>query len=414
MTAQWLGGAAACALLCTFANTAMADDAAASTEELVVYGRGEARAVQSINAQEIETAAPGTSPIKMVEKLPGVNFQSADAFGAYEWSTRISIRGFNQNQLGFTLDGVPLGDMTYGNLNGLHISRAVISENLGSVQLAQGAGSLSTASSSNLGGTLEFLSRAPADAFGVDVQGTAGSDNMYRGFVRLDTGLLPSGGKAYLSFADQKTDKWKGSGVQKQLQANVKFVQPLGPATLTAYYDWSQRRENDYQDMSMEMINRLGWNWDNVSNNYALANQIANTALAGYVRNGGAVSGDPAFCVSDPGTGTNAYPAPVRCNDDAYYDAGGLRNDNLWYVNVKSPVGERVKLSGTVYNHMNRGQGSWFAPLNPSPNFGVPGATTANSSISFRTTEYADQSHGRAGGYRARPGIACPARRRLV
>ena len=44
---------------------------------------------------------------------------------------RISIRGFNQNQLGFTLDGVPLGDMTYGNLNGLHVSRAVISENLG-------------------------------------------------------------------------------------------------------------------------------------------------------------------------------------------------------------------------------------------------------------------------------------------
>ena len=106
--------------------------------------------------------AAGTSALKAVDKLPGVTFQSADAFGAYEWSTRISIRGFNQNQLGFTLDGVPLGDMSYGNHNGLHISRAIISENVGRVEVAQGAGALAAASSSNLGGTIEFFSRAPA------------------------------------------------------------------------------------------------------------------------------------------------------------------------------------------------------------------------------------------------------------
>jgi hypothetical protein len=77
-------------------------------------------------------AGPATSPLKAIENLPSVNFQSADPFGAYEWATRVSIRGFNQNQLGFTLDGVPLGDATYGNLNGLHISRAIITDNIGS------------------------------------------------------------------------------------------------------------------------------------------------------------------------------------------------------------------------------------------------------------------------------------------
>jgi iron complex outermembrane receptor protein len=394
MKSGWLSGAAACALLCMLANTAMAEEAAATseaaavatTDEVVVFGRGQSREVQTINAQEIVTVAPGTSPIKIVEKLPGVNFQSADAFGAYEWSTRISIRGFNQNQLGFTLDGVPLGDMTYGNLNGLHISRAVISENLGSVVLAQGAGSLATASSSNLGGTLEFNSRDPSEAFGVNVQGTYGSDDMYRGFIRLDTGVLPFGGKLYVSYANQFTEKWKGYGKQKQQQANVKFVQPVGVATITAYYDWSQRRENDYQDMSKEMINRLGYGWDNISNNWAAANQVANTALAHYLASG--TSGDPSTCVSDPGDGTNVYPGPIKCDDDAYYDAGGLRNDDLWYLNAKAPIGENLKVSATYYGHKNRGQGSWFAPLNPSPNFFTPGATTSNSSISFRTTEY--------------------------
>ena len=99
------------------------------------------------------------SPLKAIEKLPGVNFQSADPFGAYEWSTRITIRGFNQNRLGFTLDGVPLGDMTYGNHNGLHISRAIPTELVGPRRCCRRAPARSaTASASNLGGAVQFFS----------------------------------------------------------------------------------------------------------------------------------------------------------------------------------------------------------------------------------------------------------------
>ena len=131
-------------------------------EEVVVLGRGESRQVQQVSQAQIDQLPPGTSPLKAIEKLPGVNFQSADPFGAYEWSTRITIRGFNQNRLGFTLDGVPLGDMTYGNHNGLHISRAVPSELVDRVVLSQGTGGLDTASTSNLGGTVQFFSDDPA------------------------------------------------------------------------------------------------------------------------------------------------------------------------------------------------------------------------------------------------------------
>jgi iron complex outermembrane receptor protein len=68
--------------------------------------------------------AAGSSPIKLIESLPGVNYTAADPFGAYEWAVNINIRGFQKDQLGYTLDRVPLGDMSYGNYNGLHISRA--------------------------------------------------------------------------------------------------------------------------------------------------------------------------------------------------------------------------------------------------------------------------------------------------
>lgn len=372
-------GAAIGALLATAGQAAAEDaaDAAATTSdaevsELVIYGQGETRQVQTISQTEIARAAPGTSPIKLVEKLPGVNFQSSDPFGAYEWSTRISIRGFNQNQLGFTLDGVPLGDMSYGNFNGLHISRAIASEDIGKVELAQGAGALETASTSNLGGTLKFFSRDPSHEMGGLISVTGGSSSTWRGFARFETGDLPTGGRAYISYAQQDAEKWKGEGKQKQKQFDFKFVQPIGAATLTGFYDVSRRRENDYQDLSKGMISRLGYDWDNITGNWAQAVAVAETYLANP-------AGD---CT------TNAYPAPIKCVDDAYYNASGLRDDDLWGLTLAGPISEAFTASATVYGHTNQGQGTWYTPYVPSPNYGVAGATTANAPISVRTTEY--------------------------
>jgi iron complex outermembrane receptor protein len=87
----------------------------------------------------------------------------------------VSMRGFNQNQLGFTLDDVPLGDMSYRNFNGLHISRAITSENIGKILVSQGVGALATASTSNLGGTIQFYSLDPADKTGGKIEQSFGN-----------------------------------------------------------------------------------------------------------------------------------------------------------------------------------------------------------------------------------------------
>jgi iron complex outermembrane receptor protein len=187
------------------ASAAVAQDSEQATnpvEEVVVLGRGETRQVQSVSSMQIDALPAGTSPLKAIEKMPGVNFQSADAYGAYEWSARISIRGFNQSQLGFTLDGVPLGDMSYANHNGLHISRAIPSEAVGRVELAQGAGAIDIASTSNLGGAVEFFSADPDAEFGVRAEQMFGSDSARRTFAKLDSGELGGGTRAYLAVVD--------------------------------------------------------------------------------------------------------------------------------------------------------------------------------------------------------------------
>ena len=146
-------------------------------DRVVIIGEGETRQTQTLTEADLDLEAAGSSPIKLIESLPGVNYTAADPFGAYEWAVNINIRGFQKDQLGYTLDGVPLGDMSYGNTNGLHISRAIISENIGQTRVSQGAGALGTASTSNLGGTIEFSSREPRDEFGLAGNLTIGDSN---------------------------------------------------------------------------------------------------------------------------------------------------------------------------------------------------------------------------------------------
>ena len=353
-------------------------------KDIVVLGFGQSRQVQSVSATDLARLTPGSSPLKAIEKLPGVNFQAADPFGAYEWAVRISLRGFNQNQLGFTLDGVPLGDMSYGNVNGLHISRAIISENVARTEVAQGAGALGTASTSNLGGTIEFFSASPHDTAAITGSGTYGSDNTYRAFARFDSGDLGGGLKGYLSYGFLTTDKWKGYGSQRQHQANAKIVEDLGTlGSISAFLNFSDRREQDYQDLSYDIIARRGLRDDNIANNYPFALQIAKV----FQNQAAAASKAP---LPWPGYGT-AFPAGFGTVDDAYYDAGGLRTDYLGGVTFDAHLTPELTLKTTTYYHHNRGQGSWITPYSPTP-AGAPNQDgspiAAPSPLGYRTTEY--------------------------
>ncbi|MDQ0837272.1 TonB-dependent receptor [Sphingomonas faeni] len=376
------------------------DPAPETSADIVVLGFGQSRQVQSVSAVDLARLTPGSSPLKAIQKLPGVNFQASDPFGAYEWAVRISLRGFNQNQLGFTLDGVPLGDMSYGNVNGLHISRAIISENVARTEVAQGAGALGTASTSNLGGTIQFFSDKPRDTANVTGGGTYGSDNTYRGFARLDSGDLGGGLKGYLSYGYLTTDKWKGDGVQRQHQANGKIVKDLGAfGSLSAFVNFSDRREQDYQDLSYDIIRRRGLRNDNIAGNYPLALQIGKTyqnqaALGTYTRanNGSSVG----FVAPWAGTGTT-FPTGFGTVDDAYFDAGGVRRDYLGGVTLDANLTPELTMTTTGYYHDNKGQGSWITPYSPTPVGALNqdgSAITAASPLGFRTTEYSIKRGG--------------------
>src|SRR6202012_1221770 len=250
-------------------QTAFAQDTGASaepadtTETVTVVGEGQTRSVSTLVPANLETLPPGASVQKALNTLPGVMAQSIDALGLNEQSLTLQVRGFSTTHLGYTLDGMPLGDGAYNNYNGLTISRALISENLGRADLATGMAGLSIASTRNRGGAVTYTSSAPKQEFAVVGTQTFGSNDGKRSFLRLDTGEH-DGFSAYLSgqYAEQALFVNQGAyktsyGKQINGKAQYKFDRGM----ITAFMDLSRTNQADDPYMSKDMLNRLGWNY---------------------------------------------------------------------------------------------------------------------------------------------------------
>ena len=351
-----------------------ADAEHATTMEAVsVVAPGQTRQVQSITVSDIQAAPPGTSALKVLNELPGVNFQSSDPWGAYEWSTQITLHGFDQSRLGFTLDGIPLGNMGYAVTDGLQVTRAISSDNLARVDLAQGAGALGTASNTNLGGTVQFYSADPDSKAGVRLNQSIGSDDTHRTYVRLDTGDY-HGFSMYLSYDHANTDKWKGYGSQLSNQLNLKAVYQWGEGNrISLFADSSKRKEYDYQDLSLTSQRVLGWNYDYWQPDWNQAIQVANA-----INNKGPYP-----------SSLNGLPAGYDKGDVNYYAGGGIRRDNLAGLNGSFNLAEGLTLNLGAYYHGDRGEGQWVTPYQSSPASGLP--------VSMRTTDYGLERYGLTG-----------------
>ncbi len=362
-----------------------------TTDQVTVTAEGETRDVQTIDQKLLLEATPGTSPISILGHLPSVSITTADPYGAYEWAVRISVRGFNQNQLGFTLDDIPLGDMSYGNLNGLHISRALIDENLGRASLSQGTGALDTASTSNLGGAVQFFSTDPSEKRGFQATQSFGSFSGSRTFARYDTGLLKSNTKMFVDGVYQTSDKWRGGGPIKQsyFQFNTKLEQIIGSkGVFTAYADFSNRQEVDYQDENKLWVNAFGYHTDNFGD-WGTALQAANAYNAqSNLESGGSAPVFAGISTIFPGNIPSIQKGYGDLSNDpedvGYYAAGGLRKDFLGYLKYSTALTSHLTWKSSVYGHHNAGTGLWWTPYTAT--YSVNG--TAVSPISERTSEY--------------------------
>ncbi len=344
-------------------------------QEIVVTAQRTTRSSVLISGAEAQTLLPGISPLKAIETLPGVIYETADPWGNNEQNESLVIHGFTTQQLGYTMDGVPLGDQQYGNYNGLSVSRALISENVAQVELQSGAGSLGVASTSNLGGAIQTTSSAPLKAFAIDARETVGSYDTTRTFFKVDTGNFGDGNSAYVSYLHQDARAWDFDGHQRGDQVNFKLVHEDSIGKFTVYGDW---------------VNKVEPNEDAVS----FGNQqTATSTYFPYTR---------PFIYPDYAAGlaylsASGAPPAVFGNNFSNYFSAAQREDGLAYLEYDWHPGDALSWANQVYYHDDSSRGIVAGPVNQA---GLPGLfaiyfpgqnlvqTFGGTGYEVRTTEY--------------------------
>jgi iron complex outermembrane receptor protein len=351
-------------------QAAPAEDASAPAnagDDAILVTAKQTRSATAIPASEIQKILPGVSPLKAIQTLPGVLYITADPWGNNEQNAQIFIHGFAGNQLGYTMDGIPLGDQSYGNYNGLSPQRAVISENVGRVVVAAGAGDLATPSNSNLGGTVETFSSDPAPMFGVIANQTVGSYNTSRTFLRLDTGKVGENGNdaAYFALTRQKAKAWDFNGWQGGWQANAKYVHDDSVGKLTLYTDYNDMKQPN-EDATVFFKPSAGGTATPVQLYTPYTKPFSYPDLTGY-RTG---------YLNPMGNS----PAAVGSNYRNYY-SDAQRTDWLTYARYDAKIADNVTLTNTAYYHHNDGVGVVAGPLGQSITTAQPYLDPAYASL---------------------------------
>ncbi|MGX8884268.1 TonB-dependent receptor family protein [Methylovorus sp. SPW-M1] len=152
--------------------------------------------------------------------VPGVHFSGGDATGISEGN--ISIRGFSQDQIGITRNGIPLNDPLYLTPHNDFFGDP---ENYESISVIYGGASINAPTLTASGGSVEIQTVKPTKEAGLLVKQGFGSNNTRRTFVRANLGEK-NGLSAWVSASRTTGDLWtKGSGAveSNRYEGNLQY-----------------------------------------------------------------------------------------------------------------------------------------------------------------------------------------------
>lgn len=180
---------------------------------------------RTISRQGIgQFATPGqTNPLMAINMLPSVNVQFAEPYGLGAQFT-VNIRGKSAFQLAQTIEDLPVN----GAVGGFQLFDL---ENIKDVTLYSGAIPVDHGfAPSNATGQLNLSILRPQDRFGLTYRQSNGSFSFNRTYGRIDSGMLPSRTKFFLSYSYSDSHKWKGEGDAPAGRSNGEFgiVQEFG------------------------------------------------------------------------------------------------------------------------------------------------------------------------------------------
>lgn len=261
-------------VLAVFAALAAPAFAAGSSTELgtvTITGEGDklgagyiqpedsTKARSSVTRAALEKQSGTANVFQSLNMLAGVNASSYDSTGVFGGA--LTIRGFNSDQLGITVNGVPVNDS--GSF-GVYPQEYVENENLCQAFVTQGSTDTDAPHVGATGGNIGFVTCDPENQKRGRVAQTFGSNHLTRTFVRGDTGRFADDkAKAFVSFSHTEVDKWKGPGNAKRDHIDSGLRYDFSPGSyVNASVLYNRAVNNNFLTPTLAQLQQNGYNAD--------------------------------------------------------------------------------------------------------------------------------------------------------
>ncbi len=238
-------GVACAALLAPATAMAQSTGSIEFDDEIVVTGQA-STAVGGVDVPDTSKAkvvltqdiirrqTPGQTANEIINLVPGVSFQNNDPWGSS--GGYFTIRGFNDERISQTVDGVQLND---SGGYALYTNQNIDPELIEQVNVNLGTTDVDSPTANAVGSTVNIRTLTPSDDFGIMTSFTYGNivadgSNWERPYSRLfgmvNTGDLTGfGTKAWFSASYSHSESaFNNYGVTDKQQYNAKIYQEIG------------------------------------------------------------------------------------------------------------------------------------------------------------------------------------------
>ncbi|UXH78686.1 TonB-dependent receptor [Roseateles amylovorans] len=218
-----------------------------------------AKARSTVTREATEKDRSTGNPFQAIALLPGVNTFNYDGTGLFGGG--LTVRGFGADQMGFTVNGVPVNDS--GNF-AVYPQEYADQENLCTQSLTQGSPDSESPHAGATGGNITVNSCDPEDKRRVRVSQTLGELSLTRSFIRYDTGrFFDNKAKVFLSYSHSQADKWKGKGEAKKDHVDAAFRLDLDQDNvILGSVLYNRAINNNINSLSVAQLNQFGYNYD--------------------------------------------------------------------------------------------------------------------------------------------------------
>ncbi|AMB86909.1 TonB-dependent receptor [Pseudomonas agarici] len=195
-----------------------------------------------------------------IDKLmytPGLNISSEDATGL--GSFRFTMRGLNSDQVGMSVDGMPINDSgnyaLYANLLG-------DPENIEQIFVTQGSSEADGPHIGSSGGNIGVVTIRPTKETGAFVKQVMGSHATTKTFARLNTGEV-NGLSNWLSVSHTEGQKWRGDGAERadKVEWNS-FFDMGGGNTANLILKYHEQENASYSQLTKGQFQKYGRSYD--------------------------------------------------------------------------------------------------------------------------------------------------------